>query len=123
MNKLPKDTAISTYFEYKGKVFEKMSLPDGRIFVRIYHTFFHEEEPVQQSFNDGAFPPKPTQVEPPQYLGDGIRFEYADGILRSGINPLHIVGIYRGTISESMIMYDVAKFLEKYYKGTGQSAG
>ena len=85
---LPKNTEISTYFEYNEKVFEEMKLPDGRILLQIVHTW-----------------------------GDGeimkYGFQYGDGISRTGINPLHIVGIYK---NQPHSIEDLEEFLKSYYK-------
>jgi len=87
---IPPDTIISKYFEFEGKIFEKMTLPDGRILVRIVHTWW----------DDGSI------ME--------FGFQYSDGIARTGLNPLHIVGIYKPTSSDAIQMYDIVKFLNKY---------
>ena len=76
---LPKDTNISTFFEYKESAFESMVLPDGRLMIRRIYL-----------------------------LGDGemldYGFKYLDGVKRSGINPIHIVLSFRSpdSICESI---------------------
>lgn len=94
---LPKDTIISKYFEYKDKIFERMMIPDGRMLVRIVHTW-----------------------------GDGdvmkYGFEYSDGISRTGINPLHIVKIFPYDVHISLVEDDIDVFLSSYTKDTVCSA-
>ena len=96
---LPKDTNVSKYFEYSGHIFEKMELPDGRIMIQIVHTW-----------GDGG-------------LMD-FGFEFADGIPRTGINPLHLVGVfYRENADSTYIESHIDKFLKTYHKKTQESAG
>ena len=97
---LPKDTSISKYFLYKGKIFENMQLPDGRVLVQIVHTW-----------------------------GDGEKmkygFQYKDGISRTGINPLHIVYIYGKQvhpIDQRLINDGIDLFLINYSRGQDECA-
>ncbi len=95
---LPKDTSISKYFLYKGKIFENMQLPDGRVLVQIVHTW-----------------------------GDGetmkYGFQYKDGINRTGINPLHIVAIFNHQVHPMLIEDKIDIFLAEYDKSGSECAG
>lgn len=90
---LPKNTVISTYFDYKGRTFEKMDLPDRRVLIQRAH---HWEDGELMEFG----------------------FQYKDGISRKGINPLHIVGIYRSDTYENVLDLkhcpEIEKFLDNY---------
>ena len=87
---LPEDTVITKYFQFKDHIFSKLHLPDNRDLVQIEHTW-----------------------------GDGeimkFGFEYSDGILRIGINPLHIVRIYDRPVSKKTLEKDLLKFIGRTY--------
>jgi hypothetical protein len=93
---VPKDTEISTYFKYAGKVFESMRLPDGRTMVRLIHTWPDGDE-----------------------IGSG--FEFEDGIKRTGINPLHIVVIYYPNAIDSRILKKIIDAFLNNYEGIAPS--
>lgn len=98
---LPKDTNISKYFLYEGKIFEKMTLPDGRLLIQIVHTW-----------GDGG------------KMGYG--FQYSDGVNRTGINPLHIVWIYgaqKYPIDQRLIEDGIDIFLKVYNKSKHECSG
>jgi len=90
---LPKDTNITKYFLYKNSIFSKMTLPDNRVLVQIAHCW-----------EDGE-------------LMD-FKFEYSDGIMRDGINPLQIVKLYVKQISNRTLRRDLKNFYDNYYKQT-----
>ena len=84
---LPKNTKVSEYFEFENNIFEEMKLPDGRIMIQIVHTW-----------GDG------------EIMNYG--FQYKDGVTRKGINPLHIVGIYK---NKPHTTKDLRDFLNDYH--------
>lgn len=88
---LPKNTNITTYFQYKNSIFSKMNLSDGRVLVKIVHCW-----------DDGE----------PMNFG----FQYSDGINRTGINPLHIVRLYDKQPSKRTLSRDLKNFYDKYYQ-------
>lgn len=92
MKQLPKDTNITTYFEYKNHIFSRTLIPDGRVLLKIEHCW-----------EDG------------ELMGFG--FSYSDGISRKGLNPLHIVKLYDNDnwVIENQNK-DLDAFIEKYFK-------
>lgn len=96
---LPQDTAITHYFWYGRNImwrraFGVMALPDGRFMLHINH-FWGDGE--QMTFD----------------------FEFADGIRRTGLNPLHIVRIYDRLVTNRTMRKDISKFLKNYGKLNG----
>lgn len=87
---LPKDTDITKYFLYKNFIFSRMTLPDNRVLVQIEHCW-----------EDGEIM--------------DFKFEYSDGIIREGINPLHIVKIYSKQPSCRILIRDLKKFCDRYH--------
>ena len=90
---LPKNTEISKYFCYEDKIFEKLTLPDERVLVSIVHTWGNGE-----------------------IMGADWGFQYKDGILRRGLNPLHIVKIYYTNPTDEEFNSDIKMFLKMYNK-------
>jgi hypothetical protein len=89
--KLPKDTVVSHYFRYRGETFERMWLPDERILYQIVH---HWEDGKIMKYG----------------------FGYEDGIVRTGINPLHIVGVYEVELLDCSLHKELDKFMDIYFK-------
>jgi len=95
---MPKDTNITKYFVFDGKIFSDMSLPDGRHMVMIQHVW-----------DDGDI------------MKSG--FEYSDGIARTGFNPLQIVGFYDYPVPPATLADDLHEFLKIYYHSVPESPG
>ena len=89
---LPQDTVITHYFEYRLSAYSLMKLPDGRYLLRIAHVW-----------NDGS------EMR--------FAFQYADDVIRTGINPLHIVKLYNNKPSPKVMISDIDKFLLTYRGG------
>lgn len=100
MKQLPKNTKITTFFEYHSSnvythgTFCLMNLPDGRILLTIVHCW-----------DDG------------EIMGSG--YDFGDGTQR-GLNPLHIVRIYDRQMSRRTMERDLDRFLKRYYKKEDQ---
>lgn len=97
MKQLPKNTKITTFFEYHSsnvkvyaRTFGLTNLPDGRILLTIVHCW-DDGEIMDYSYD----------------FGEGFQ---------SGLNPLHIVRIYDKQMSKRTIERDLDRFLKRYYK-------
>lgn len=100
MKKLPKNTELTTYFEYHSTnarsygIFCLTNIPDGRTLLTIVHCW-----------DDG------------EIMDYG--YDFGEGIQR-GINPLHIVRIYDKQMSRQTMQRDLDRFLKRYYKKEDQ---
>jgi hypothetical protein len=91
---LPKNTDITTYFQYGSHVFSMTVLPDKRIMLCIEYVW-----------DDG------------ELMNFG--FQYSDGISRKGLNPLHIIRIFNHEVEKPVILRHIRMYMNAHYPSVG----